>query len=227
MPQAVLDLLPERDDLAGVEDRRDRRESVAERRPAEVAERPRDQEDDQEARERDGLDRVLDQLDRERRAHHRRAGDLRVRAEAVLQRLRGLRQLIGKHLRRTDFDSAGDALRSRLGVTERREERLEIVVGRARQERQLEQRAAFELDAWLEAADRKEEDAGHDEERRKQEVPPLALDDMEEHPESLTNPAPAPPARGGHRGYFPGRRIAGGTGSQSQRTPSSSRLRSQ
>src|SRR3989442_1570054 len=56
----------------------------------------------------------------------------------------------------------------------------ERVVGACR-ERDLKEAAALELNARPQATDREKEDARHDEQRREQEVPPLALDDVEEH----------------------------------------------
>src|SRR5256885_2838591 len=64
------------------------------------------------------------------------------------------------------------------------------VVG-PRRERDLEQRASLELDARPEPADREEEHAGDDQQRREQEVPPLALDKVErseEHTSELQSP---------------------------------------
>src|SRR6267378_7331249 len=69
----------------------------------------------------------------------------------------------------------------------RGEESLELGVVGSRRERDLEERAALELDAGPQPADREKEHARHDEERREEEVPPLAFDKMEKHPSTLTN----------------------------------------
>src|SRR5207248_4859949 len=155
--------------------------------PAEVPKRPRDEQHDEEACQRDRLDRVLDELGRERGAHDRRIGDLRVRTECRLEVLVGRDQLRREHLRRSDLDpTAGHTLDGRLVMSVRSEERLYSGVVRSRGERDLEKRAAFELDTRPQTTDREEEHPGHDQQRREQEVPPLPLDKMEKHPSTLT-----------------------------------------
>ena len=79
------------------------------------------------------------------------------------------------------FATTGHALDRRFVVGVCREEALYRRVIWPGGELDLEKRAALELDAWPESADREEEHAGDDEQRREQEIPPLALDKMEEH----------------------------------------------
>src|SRR5207249_11952266 len=106
----------------------------------------------------------------------------------LLQVLLGLRQLFRLHLRRPDFDAAaGHALDRRLVMTAGGEEAFESGVVGPRFEGQLEERAALELDARTQPADRQEEHSRRDEQRREQEVPPLPLDEVKEHLKSVTN----------------------------------------
>ena len=170
------------DDECIVKQRDDRRDAVAEGGPAEVAEGPSDEQHDQQTRERDGLRRVLDELRRERRTHDRRVRDPCVRSEGLLQSGLGAHELRREHLGRTDLDpTARNSLDGRLVVAVRLEVVLDERVIGSRCECDLEERATLELDARPESADREEDDARHDEQGREQEVPPLALDEMEEH----------------------------------------------
>src|SRR3989442_7904944 len=71
-------------------------------------------------------------------------------------------------------------------MSEPAEEVVDLGRRRGRLEADVEERAPLELDAGPEAADREKDHAGHDEQRAREEVPPLALDDAEEHTKSLT-----------------------------------------
>ena len=158
----------------------DGRDAVAERGPPEIPESPRDEQHDEEARESDRLDRVLDELRRERRAHDRGVRNFRIGTKSRLQVLFSRRELRRKHLGRTHFDPAArDTLDGRLVMAVRGEERLHLGIVGSSGERELEERAALELDAGPQAADGEEEHTRHDEQCREEEVPPLALDEVE------------------------------------------------
>src|SRR3989442_12714400 len=66
-------------------------------------------------------------------------------------------------------------------MSEPAEDVVHLVRRGARRKADVEERAALELDARPEAADREKDDAGHDQQRAREEVPPLALDDLEKH----------------------------------------------
>ena len=165
-----------------MQQRDDRRDAVAKSRPAEAPERPGDEQDDEHARERDGLDRVLDQLARERWAHHVGLQVGEVRPVSLREDLARPCELVRLHLGRAHgHPLTRGALHLRLGVPQRREDVVDLGHRRRGLEADIEKRAAPELDAGLQTAEGEEDHARNDEQPREREVPPLALDEPQKH----------------------------------------------